>query len=183
MTKNRETRYSEFLSLVLRHKPEAVGIKLDEAGWADVRTPLDSMTAHGRALSQHELERIVEHNDKRRFQLSEDKQRIRANQGHSVDVDLGYLAQAPPALLYHGTVARFLGSIREAGLSRGSRHHVHLSRDRSTARNVGARRGNPIILKIDAARMHADGREFFVSDNGVWLTDHVPFKYVIEESK
>lgn len=170
---------SKFLSLVLRHQPELIGITLSTAGWVSVAELLRACQAHGHPLTLEDLQELVATNDKRRFSLSEDGQMIRANQGHSVPVELGYSPAVPPDMLYHGTVEKFLPSIREEGLKRGSRHHVHLSPDEETARRVGARRGRPLILKVESGRMHQKGHEFFRSANGVWLTEHVPPEYLI----
>ena len=178
MSKDRTVHTSKFLSLVLRHQPEKIGITLDSAGWVDVRELLDALARHGAALSEAGLRDVVESSDKKRFAFSEDGLRIRASQGHSVGVDLGYRPATPPDVLYHGTVARFICSIRATGLDKGKRHHVHLSRDVETATKVGGRRGEAIVLTIDAAGMARDGRVFYVSANGVWLTDHVPSEYI-----
>ncbi len=169
---------SKFMSLVLRHEPEKIGLQLDAQGWADVDDLLQRMADHGVALDRHILQAVVETNDKQRFALSDDGLRIRASQGHSIQVDLGLEALQPPAWLYHGTVARFVGAIREQGLRPGERQHVHLSLDRQTAQQVGARRGAPVILSVNAGRMHADGHVFHRSANGVWLTAHVPPRYI-----
>lgn len=169
---------SKFMSLVLRHEPEKIGLQLDAQGWADVDDLLQRMADHGVALDRQALQAVVETNDKQRFALSDDGLRIRASQGHSIQVDLGLEALQPPAWLYHGTVARFVGAIREQGLRPGERQHVHLSLDRQTAQQVGARRGAPVILSVDAGRMHADGHVFHRSANGVWLTTHVPPQYI-----
>ena len=171
-------RISKFLSLVLRHQPQRAGIELDEAGWVDVDELLAGCARSGIRLDRARLEQLVRDSDKQRFALSEDGKRIRANQGHSVEVSLGYTPKEPPEVLFHGTVERFLSSIREKGLLRGSRHHVHLSADESTAAKVGQRRGRPVVLRVHAGAMHRDGHEFFVSDNGVWLTEHVPAIYL-----
>lgn len=165
---------SKFLSLVLRHDPGKVGIVLDEAGWTDVATLLDALARHGHPLTRSELDDLVKTSDKQRYALSPDGTRIRANQGHSVDVELDLPQATPPARLYHGTVAEFLDSIREKGLIKGSRHHVHMSADVETAKKVGGRRGKPVILVVRAEEMAAAGHVFFRSANGVWLTDHVP---------
>jgi putative RNA 2'-phosphotransferase len=169
---------SKFLSLVLRHKPETIGLTLDANGWVDVDELLDALEEHRHAMSIAELERIVRENDKQRFILSEDKRRIRANQGHSVPVDLELQPQAPLEKLYHGTVEAFLESIFANGLQKGQRHHVHLSRDLATATKVGQRRGKPVILEVNAGEMHRAGHAFFVSANGVWLTDFVPAPFI-----
>jgi putative RNA 2'-phosphotransferase len=172
---------SRFLSYVLRHHPEALGLELDGAGWVAVDTLLERCRAHGRALSRETLLEIVATSPKRRFALTDDGARIRASQGHSVAVDLGHVAREPPAVLFHGTVASSLPAIRARGLQKMSRHAVHLSADVETARAVGGRRGRPVILRVAAGRMHRDGHAFFVSANGVWLTQAVPPGYVEEE--
>src|SRR5262249_28989251 len=146
---------SKFLSYVLRHHPEAIGLVLDDNGWTDVATLLDKLREHGRPLTREQLEAIVRTSDKQRFALDGD--RIRANQGHSVAVDLAWAPREPPHLLYHGTVDRFIASIREKGLIKGERTHVHLSPDVKTAKTVAARRGRPVILTIDARAMFAAG--------------------------
>lgn len=178
MAPKRTIKISKFLSLVLRHEPQTIGITLDSAGWVDVRTLLDAMTAHGFAILGEELREVVATNDKKRFAFSEDGSRIRASQGHSVEVELGYAPAALPELLYHGTVEKCLDSIRQSGLNKGERHHVHLSPDRVTADKVGQRRGRPVILTIGSGQMHRDGLPFYLSANGVWLTEHVPAQYI-----
>lgn len=169
---------SKFLSLILRHEPESVGLKLDEAGWTDVEALLSACQTHGRPYTWEDLKQVVATNEKKRFAFSEDGRRIRASQGHSVEVDLGYAPQSPPARLLHGTPSRFLDSIRVGGLHKGERHHVHLSTDETTAYKVGQRRGDSQLLVVDAAAMAAQGHQFFVSANGVWLTDHVPAEFI-----
>lgn len=176
---NRSVKISKFLSLVLRHRPELIGITLDSAGWVSVSELLHACQAHRQPLTLAELHEVVENNNKRRFSFSEDGKRIRANQGHSLNVELGYNSSVPPAILYHGTVEGFMPSIKKEGLKKGSRHHVHLSPDEETAHIVGSRRGKPVILKVDSKRMHENGYEFFLSANGVWLTAHVPPEYLI----
>jgi len=171
-------RISKFLSRVLRHRPQEAGLTLDAHGWADVDAVLLGAQRRGLALDRATLLLVVAENDKQRFALSPDGQRIRANQGHSLPVDLELQALAPPDVLYHGTAAQFLESIRREGLRRGRRQHVHLSLDASTAARVGGRRGTAIVLTVQAARMNADGHVFFRSANGVWLTDHVPVAYL-----
>jgi putative RNA 2'-phosphotransferase len=172
-------KLSKFLSLVLRHKPDEIGIELDEAGWVDVDVLISGCNSHGFPLTREQLNEVVETSDKKRFAFSNDGSRIRANQGHSVEVDLGYSPTTPPDFLYHGTVDNFLPSILERGLLKGERHHVHLSPDIDTANKVGQRRGKPVILKIEAGRMAANGFTFFQSENGVWLIDHVPSEYIV----
>ncbi|HVY28332.1 MAG TPA: RNA 2'-phosphotransferase [Polyangiaceae bacterium] len=178
MDEKLRTDASKFLSFVLRHEPAAVGIALDSSGWVDVDVLLDAFAQHGRHLSRTELAEIVATSPKQRFALSDDGQRIRANQGHSTAVDLGYEAAEPPDVLYHGTIGRLLPSIREKGLQRMQRHHVHLSPDEATARAVGGRRGRPVILRVDARAMRAAGHVFLVTPNGVWLTDAVPNSFI-----
>ena len=171
---------SKFLSLVLRHRPDMIGITLDAEGWVPVDDLLAACAQHGRAISREQLNVVVRTNDKQRFAFSADGSRIRANQGHSLPIDLGLVSVEPPELLYHGTVPRFLESIRQEGLTKGNRHHVHLSPDVETATKVGQRRGRPVILVIEAGRMFRDGHKFFRSENGVWLTDAVPPEYLHE---
>jgi putative RNA 2'-phosphotransferase len=171
-------RVSKFLSLVLRHDPGHIGLRLDEAGWADVDELLAGAAGAGVRFDRATLERVVAENDKKRFSLSPDGTRIRASQGHSVNVALGLEPRTPPERLYHGTASRFVESIRESGLHSAARTHVHLSADEATARNVGQRHGKPVVLTIAAGRMHRDGRLFFRSENGVWLTDAVPVEYI-----
>jgi putative RNA 2'-phosphotransferase len=175
---NRMVNISKFLSLVLRHQPDKIGLKLDPAGWVSVEELLEACQSYVLPLTKNELETVVTGSDKQRFSFSDDRLQIRANQGHSVKIDLGYQPTAPPEELYHGTVERFLMSILEGGLSKGKRHHVHLSADLDTARKVGARRGVPIILRVMSGQMHRDGYLFFCSENGVWLTDKVPPEYL-----
>ena len=171
-------RISKFLSLVLRHDPGKIGLALDAAGWADVDELIAAAARAGVEIDRETLARVVAENDKQRFALSPDGDRIRANQGHSVRVDLGLEPQTPPEVLYHGTAARFVDSIRASGLHAASRTHVHLSPDEETARWVGQRHGKPVVLRVAAGRMHRDGRAFFRSENGVWLTDVVPAEYI-----
>jgi putative RNA 2'-phosphotransferase len=169
---------SKFLSLVLRHRPERIGLELTEDGWAKVSELLHLMTAAGHPLTRETLLRVVAENDKQRFAMSEDGSRIRASQGHSVEIDLALPPTDPPELLYHGTADRFVDSILEHGLLRGSRNHVHLSLDIETATRVGQRHGKPIVLTIAARSMQRAGHVFFLSENGVWLTEHVPCEYL-----
>lgn len=173
-----EVRASKFLSLVLRHRPELIGLALDASGWVGVEALLAALARHGRPLDRAALEALVASSDKQRFALSADGTRIRANQGHSVQVELGLAPQPPPARLYHGTVAAALPSIRQHGLEKRARHHVHLSADRQTAMKVGGRRGAPVILVVRAAEMAAASHVFYCSENGVWLTDSVPPAYL-----
>ncbi len=171
-------RISKFLSLVLRHDPASIGIQLDEQGWTDCATLINAAKRNGVPLNAMLLEEIVRSSDKQRFALSQDKSRIRANQGHSVPVELDLPIVVPAPLLFHGTVEASLESIRAEGLFRGQRHHVHLSADIETAAKVGARRGRPIIIAIRALDMHNTGHVFHRSENGVWLVDHVPANFI-----
>ena len=172
------TRTSRFLSRILRHDPGLIGITLDAAGWADIDTLLTAAEASGRTIPRETLDEIVATNDKQRFAISEHGQKIRARQGHSIPVDLGLEPMTPPPELYHGTVDRFLPSIREHGLRPGSRHAVHLSADAETAVKVGSRRGKPVVLVVDATGAAAAGVLFTRSENGVWLTDAVPPEFL-----
>lgn len=165
---------SKFLAKHLRHSPDALGLTLQSGGWVSVDDLLIASERVGFAISYDELIECVETSDKKRFSFDDTGDLIRANQGHSALVDLQLEETQPPDLLYHGTVERFLASILQEGLKKGKRHHVHLSKDTETARKVGARRGKPIILQVDAGEMHSQGIKFYLSVNGVWLTDAVP---------
>lgn len=172
MDEQRLVRISKYLAKHLRHRPERIGIELDEHGWVSVDALLEAASSHGFPISRTELEQVVAGNDKRRYVIEGD--RIRASQGHSVPVDLDLPVVEPPPFLYHGTGAGSVAAIRDEGLRRMSRHHVHLSPDRETAMRVGARKGKPVVLVVDAGGMRAAGYEFRLSANGVWLVDHVP---------
>ncbi len=174
----RQVHISKLLSLILRHKPEEFGLALDANGWVGIAELLEACRQRGETFSREELDAVVAQNDKRRFALSPDGQRIRASQGHSVEVDLQLQPVEPPELLYHGTVAKALDSIRRDGLLPGNRQQVHLSADVDTAAKVGQRRGRPVILKVEASRMGRDGLKFYRSENGVWLADRVPTEYI-----
>ncbi|KQQ54764.1 RNA 2'-phosphotransferase [Pseudomonas sp. Leaf127] len=170
---------SKFLSYVLRHEPQAIGLQLDSEGWADLDALIAGAATDGRVLDRALIEAVVAGNDKKRFAFSEDGLRIRAVQGHSTrTVELQHVEKTPPALLYHGTATRFLASILQQGLIAGSRHHVHLSEDEATAVSVGQRYGKPVVLHIEAARMQQAGFRFFQADNGVWLTEAVPVGFI-----
>lgn len=173
---------SKFLSFVLRHKPESIGLTLDSQGWASIDELIAKSDAAGTRLNREDLQHVVETSDKKRFSVSADGQRIRAAQGHSVSVELGLSPQEPPPLLYHGTATRFVDAILAEGLKPQSRQQVHLSADEATAHRVGQRHGKSAILKVDALRMHAKGFQFFLADNGVWLTDHVPPEFLAPSS-
>ncbi len=173
-----EVSKSKFLSLVLRHKPEEIGLVLDQNGWASIDELIALANANGTKLSRPQIESIVANSDKQRFAISPDGTKIRANQGHSVDIALGLAPQTPPEHLYHGTAARFLDSIRASGLHSASRQHVHLSSDLATAEKVGSRHGKPVVLTVESGQMARDGHLFYVSENCVWLTDAVPACYL-----
>jgi putative RNA 2'-phosphotransferase len=170
---------SKWMSWALRHDPTAAGIVLDAAGWVAVRDLLTAAAREGHVAQLADLQRVVASSDKKRFALSADGSRIRANQGHSVAVDLGLMPLQPPELLFHGTADRFLPSIRQSGLIKGARQHVHLSADTQTAQAVGSRHGKAIILTVTAGQMAREGYPFYRSENGVWLTDSVPLKYLV----
>ncbi len=176
MERARAIRISKLLSLALRHEPAALGLRLDEAGWVDVGAVLAGLATKGEAVTREELEEVVRTSDKQRFAL--EGSRMRANQGHSVDIELGLARREPPEVLYHGTVARFLAAIREEGIIKGQRTHVHLSADVRTAETVAKRRGTPVVLEVRARAMHETGHAFYLSDNGVWLTEHVPPRFL-----
>ncbi|MBC9933265.1 RNA 2'-phosphotransferase [Chitinophaga qingshengii] len=178
MNEKRIKNISKFLSLILRHSPETIGLQLDSQGWASIQELMSKAAGKGQRFTVDELLIVVAENDKQRFALSEDNTRIRANQGHSVKIALDLEAVAPPEYLYHGTVGKFMPAIRKEGLLKMSRHHVHLSEKRDTAVAVGSRRGLPVILTVHSGRMFRDGMPFFCSANNVWLTDHVPVKYI-----
>jgi putative RNA 2'-phosphotransferase len=168
-----DVRLSKTLSFWLRHKPDVAGLELDAAGWADVDAVLAALKAEGEAFDWEALLRVVETNDKRRFELSDDAGLIRARQGHSIEVEGDWKRADPPERLWHGTVDRFLAAIMAEGLKPMSRHHVHLSADRETAERVGRRRGEPVILTVDAKRLADGGQTFLITGNDVWLTDAV----------
>ena len=167
---------SKFLSLILRHQPQKVGIELDEHGWADV----EELCRRVRGLDRATLEQIVAQDEKQRYSFSADGKLIRANQGHSIPVDVELAELEPPEILYHGTGEKFAASIKAQGLIRKSRLYVHLSGDAETARKVGQRHGKPLIFLVESGKMFADGFKFYRSVNGVWLTEHVPAKYLKE---
>jgi len=170
---------SRFLSLVLRHNPDKVNIKLDENGWVSVESLIHNLNRVGYSTNLSELKDIVNSNDKKRFEFNESETNIRASQGHSVKVDLGYKPEVPPMNLFHGTILSDLDSIYKTGLMKMKRHSVHLSHDLDTAFAVGSRRsGTTVMLGVESRRMHDDGYLFYKSTNGVWLTDRVPSKYI-----
>lgn len=169
---------SKFLSLILRHKPELIDLRLDHNGWADVDELIEKVRASGKDLDLNSLERIVETNDKKRFRFNDDHTKIRANQGHSLNVDLDLAPEVPPDLLYHGTTEKNIPSILTVGLQKQNRHHVHLSTNKKTAMQVGRRHGKPVILTVAAGNMFRKGFRFYLSANGVWLIDAVPAEFL-----
>ena len=178
MNEKQLKKTSKFLSLVLRHRPELIGLDMDTAGWVDTRELLEKSKRKGYNLDFDTLEQVVANNNKKRFSFNDDQSRIRANQGHSVKIELGYEAVEPPEFLFHGTATRFIDSIQKQGLLKRNRHHVHLSAEEETARSVGGRHGKPVILVVQSRKMHQEGLPFFRSKNGVWLTEHVPPEFI-----
>ena len=172
------TATSKFLAYVLRHRPSAIGLELGHGGWVEIEALLEAAAGHGRRLSPELLQQVIEAPGKQRFEVRAGQ--IRAAQGHSVPVDLDLDLVTPPAVLYHGTVARFLPGILAEGLRPRTRVHVHLSADHATAALIGARRGSPVVLRIDAAGMCEAGHDFFCASNGVWLTERVPPTFLID---
>lgn len=169
---------NKFLSYILRHHPERINLNLDPEGWASVDELLWALGQHGRDVSLEQLVEVVANDDKSRFTLSEDRQHIRAAQGHSVGISLGLKPQRPPPVLFHGTARSSLSAIMSDGLRPGRRNHVHLSLNMETARAVGRRHGSPVVISVDARRMAENGIEFLCSDNSVWLTEYVPGAYL-----
>lgn len=177
MNKSQQITLSKTLSYWLRHKPEKIGLVLEKDGWVDVSELIEKAKSEI-YITLDDLKQVVEENDKKRFSFNEDYTKIKANQGHTAEVDIKFTKIVPPVVLYHGTVDKFLASIKKQGLTKQKRHHVHLSKDKEVAINVGSRRGKPVVLEIDCKAMLSDGYDFFVSDNGVYLTDSVPSKYI-----
>lgn len=180
MNPNQTKRTSKFLSLVLRHQPETIGIELNDSGWVSVAELLAAINRHPNniQLNQESLEQVVASNDKQRFEFDEDRSFIRARQGHSVGVNLGYPPATPPEILLHGTPRKFVALILKTGLKKMNRHHVHMHTDQKTATAVGARRGDSVLLSVRSGDMHRAGFVFFVTENGVWLTDFVPPEFI-----
>jgi putative RNA 2'-phosphotransferase len=178
LSEKEATRLSKFLSLVLRHQPQTIGLQLNEQGWASVDDLLQKMQATGKPLDRETLQFIVDTNNKKRFAFNDDGTMIRASQGHSINVELGYTAVAPPPTLYHGTTERNIAAILQEGLKKQQRQHVHLSADGETALAVGQRHGKPVVLEVLAGEMYSKGYSFFQSANGAWLTDAVPPAYL-----
>jgi len=179
MNEKHNKKISKFLSLVLRHQPEVINLNLDEKGWAGVEELKEKSAENNIYFTLDELDEIVETNDKKRFIFNEDKSKIRANQGHSIAVDLALKPQQPPEFLYHGTAENNINSILEKGIEKRNRQHVHLSSNKDTAEKVGMRHGKPVILTIMTGNMHKDGIVFYLSENNVWLTDFVDPEYIM----
>jgi len=169
---------SKLLSLVLRHEPEHIGLTLDNEGWAAVPELIEKINQQGLRLDFATLQIIVDTNDKKRFAFNDDETRIRANQGHSIDIDLNLSAQVPPAILFHGTAEKNITAIRQHGLQKIDRHHVHLTAKEEIAWQVGQRHGKPVVLVVQSLVMHEKGHAFYLSNNGVWLTDHVSAAFI-----
>ena len=178
MNEKEKVSLSKFMSRILRHEPEKIGITLDEHGWADTNALIKGMNKANRKVTLEGMMEIVASSDKQRFKFSDDYSKIRANQGHSVNVRVEMDVAVPPDILYHGTATRFLASIKDHGLISKNRLHVHLSSDKETAIKVGRRHGTPVVLTINSYKMHEDGFVFYLSDNGVWLTSAVPPSYI-----
>ncbi len=178
-TNKQHKNISKFLSLVLRHKPDTISLNLDENGWADISELIEKCNQHNIHLSKILLDEIVATNEKQRFAFNDDKSKIRANQGHSITVELDLEEKMPPEILYHGTAERFLDSILKNGILKQSRQQVHLSANIDTAQKVGARHGKPVVLRVKASAMYNAGHKFYLSQNGVWLTDFVHPEFLI----
>ena len=172
------SKISKFLSLLLRHNPDAIGLTLDDAGWAGITELIEKASKIGVKLTPAIIQQIVATNDKKRFAISSDGCSIRANQGHSLPVELGLQETEPPYILYHGTARRNLAAISQEGINRRNRNYVHLSADADTALKVGVRHGQPVVLMVQAGKMFNNGIRFFRSENGVWLTEQVPPEYI-----
>lgn len=183
ISEKQQTHISKFLSLILRHKPETIGIQLDQNGWIDIYELIEKSNKHGIQFDRETLNHIVGTNSKKRFAFNDKFDKIRASQGHSVEIELGYKNQKPPEILFHGTSEKSVQPILEKGLKRQNRQHVHLSSDIETAIKVGQRHGKPIVFKVLAEQMYKDNFQFFISENGVWLTDNVPTKYLNRKDK
>ena len=178
LTPEQEKHISKLLSLVLRHQPQTLGIHLDQQGWTDVQILIEKINKKGIAFNVEDLQLLVANNNKKRFAFNEDETKIRANQGHSIEVNLGFQPQQPPVILFHGTGHQSVESIKKTGLDKRSRQHVHLSADKETAIKVGQRHGKPVVFEVAAFSMFEQGYLFFVSENGVWLTDQVPPQFL-----
>ncbi len=175
---SKKDKLSIFISLILRHKPETIGIKLDDYGYANVNELIEKINNTGRNINIEILEQIVKEDNKQRYSFNDDRSKIRANQGHSININVELKELEPPKYLYHGTATRFLENIKNEGIIKQSRLYVHLSRDIDTAVKVGKRHGTPVILKINTGKMYENGYKFYLSENNVWLCEHIPFEYV-----
>lgn len=171
-------KISKIMSYALRHKPEKLGIDVDKGGWTNMDKLVRALQDHFPDITYQIVVDVIQSNDKQRFTLSSNRDRVRAAQGHSLDVDLGYSTTRPPDRLFHGTSSNNYIGIMKHGINKGTRHHVHLSPDFETAKTVGSRKGKPLVLTIATNAMYADGYKFFKSDNGVWLTDFIPTQYI-----
>jgi putative RNA 2'-phosphotransferase len=183
ISEKQQTHISKFLSLVLRHKPETIGIELDQNGWIEISELIEKSSKYGVQFDRETLNHIVATNSKKRFAYNDKLDKIRASQGHSIEIELGYTNQKPPKILFHGTSEKSVQSILKKGLERLNRQHVHLSSDIETAKKVGQRHGKPYIFKVFAEQMFNDNFKFFISENKVWLTDNVPEKYLSGQEK
>ena len=172
---------SRYISLILRHKPEVIGITIDEHGWANVEELIQGIAKNNPGFNKEILEEIVQTDNKQRYSFNDDKILIRANQGHSIPVDVELEEKEPPKILYHGTGEKYIASIDQNGLIPKSRLYVHLSKDVETAKAVGKRHGKEVVYSINSEQMYKDGYKFYLSKNGVWLTKRVPVKYVMKE--
>lgn len=181
MTSKEDMRISKFLSLILRHKPEEIELTLDQYGYINTSDLIRGLNKKGYKVTISDIERIVEEDNKQRYSFNDDKTKIKANQGHSISVNLELQPIEPPNVLYHGTATRFSESICKEGIKKQNRQYVHLSSDIETATIVGKRHGQLIIFKVNSEQMHKDGFQFYLSDNKVWLTDYVPIKYLSKE--
>ncbi|WP_413927491.1 RNA 2'-phosphotransferase [Clostridioides sp. ES-S-0108-01] len=175
---SKKDNLSVFISLILRHKPETIGIKLDNYGYADVNELIGNINSTGRNINMEILEQIVKEDDKQRYSFNDDRSKIRANQGHSINVDVELKELEPPKYLYHGTATRFLDNIKNEGIIKQNRLYVHLSNDIDTAAKVGKRHGVPVVLKINTGKMYENGYKFYLSENNIWLCEYIPFEYV-----
>ncbi|EGT4117243.1 RNA 2'-phosphotransferase [Clostridioides difficile] len=180
---SKKDRLSVFISLILRHKPETIGIKLDDYGYADVNELIEKINNTGRNINIEILEQIVKEDNKQRYSFNEDRSKIRANQGHSINVNVELKELEPPRFLYHGTATRFLDNIKKEGIVSKSRLYVHLSNDIDTAVQVGKRHGVPVVLKINTGKMYENGYKFYLSENNIWLCKYIPFEYVEKISR
>ena len=176
-----DTNLSRYISLILRHKPDTIGLQLDNKGWGSVEGLLNGLNDGKNIVTMKDLERIVSEDSKNRYSFNEDKTMIRANQGHSINVDLELKPVKPPKFLYHGTGKKYLKSILENGIIKKSRQYVHLSDDLVTAIDVGRRHGEVSVLRINAEQLYEDGAKFYLSENKVWLCDYVPVEYITVE--